>query len=197
MTTSHRVCNAVLRDRRFGVRPTELTVPPYRRVRPVVPGHEPARPHPAAPAGPAGVQSEAGRRLPAADRTARSDACWTPRRGRRIRPGARVRRAAADRGHHRPARDPGRRRGRVRPATAPRSAARSTASSSLSHAARLHGRERQLRRCSRTCSSCGAATPADDVSAAWSRPRATRCGRRRCCRCACCCWSPASRRPST
>ena len=99
--------------------------------------------------------------------------------GGRVRPGLRVRRAAADRGDHRPARHPGRGRRGVRPVRARRSAARWTASGRCATRRSCRPATPSCESCSTACSSCAAASPPTTSSATWWPPRATRSSRPR------------------
>ena len=115
VTTSHRVCNTVLRDRRFAVRPDvpyetaddfdlsflQMNPPDHTRLRRLTSAR---------------VQPEADGRLSAADRAdRRRPARPRPPAQRRVRHRPRPRRAAADRRDHQPPRHPGRRRRPFRP----------------------------------------------------------------------------------
>jgi len=77
VTTSHRVCNRILRDRQFGVvldgadRPGAGGLSFLEMTRPITP---------AAPAGRAGVQPQADRRLHRAHRRRPSSSSWTSSR---------------------------------------------------------------------------------------------------------------------
>jgi cytochrome P450 len=68
---------------------------------------------------------------------------------------------------------------------------------SLRHASSCRPATRNWHGCSSTSSSCGGASPATTSSATWSPPKATRSGPTRWCRCAPCCSSLGSRPRST